>query len=149
MKKIISTFLIVLILASLVGCGGSASNKAIDEGKLAFADKEYDKALAYFEIALDKYSKDEEVNTMVQIIENYKKSLDLYEKNEIEEAEKVISNINKDYSKYSIKKDVDNLKKLIDESNTPDEKLDEEEEKDILDTEEKTLENKKIYILEF
>lgn len=38
----------------LAGCGDKTSDKAIEQGKLAVANKEYDKALASFSLALDE-----------------------------------------------------------------------------------------------
>ncbi|MBJ8005777.1 MULTISPECIES: hypothetical protein [Bacillus cereus group] len=40
----------------LAGCGDKTADKAIEQGKLALANKEYDKALASFSLALDEKS---------------------------------------------------------------------------------------------
>ncbi|ENB9403060.1 MULTISPECIES: hypothetical protein [Bacillus cereus group] len=45
----------------LAGCGDKTANKAIEQGKLALANKEYDKALASFSLALDEKSDEAKV----------------------------------------------------------------------------------------
>lgn len=45
----------------LAGCGDKTADKAIEQGKLALANKEYDKALASFSLALDEKSDEAKV----------------------------------------------------------------------------------------
>lgn len=56
MKKIWIILILILLLISLAGYKNSASKKEIEKGKLAIANKEYDKALSSFSLVLDKES---------------------------------------------------------------------------------------------
>lgn len=114
MKKLIIIVSAILLGISMVGCGNSTSKKAIEQGKLAMANKEYDKALSSFKLAIDEGSNDEEIKSMTSIIENYNEANLKFEKGNLEEAKEILDKINKDYAKYSIKDDVDNLKENID-----------------------------------
>jgi uncharacterized protein YecT (DUF1311 family) len=107
---IVLTSLIVIIM---VGYGNSISSKAIEQGKLAMASKEYDKALASFQLAIDEGSKDKEVLKITEIIEMYKKASNLFNEGNIERSEKIVNEINEEYVNYLIKDDIDTLKKLI------------------------------------
>lgn len=109
MKKLLSIILTFLVFTA-VGCGNSMEKKAMDQAKLALANKEYDKASASFQLVLDEDSKNDEARKTKEIIDTYlnaKKSID---SNNIDEANTTISSIDGEYSNYSIKDDVDSLK---------------------------------------
>lgn len=109
MKKLLSIILTLLVFTA-VGCGNSMEKKAMDQAKLALANKEYDKASASFQLVLDENSKNDEARKTKEIIDTYlnaKKSID---SNNLEEANTTISSIDGEYSNYSIKDDVDSLK---------------------------------------
>ena len=77
MRRLFKTLLLVLILTLvfLSACkDDSLSQKAIDQGKLALANSEYDKALASFELALDEGVKNEEVEKLINIIKVFKEA---------------------------------------------------------------------------
>lgn len=114
MKKIKIAVVLILILVNFTGCTNSLADKAVEQGKLALANLEYDKALGSFELAIDEGSKDKEIKIMVDIIKEYKKSLNLFKKGETENSKRIISNINKDYSRYTIKEEIENLNESID-----------------------------------
>lgn len=65
MKKILAAFLTILLLA---GCGNETYDKAMEQGKLAVAKGEYDKALGLFELALDEKPKDKEAKSKYDIL---------------------------------------------------------------------------------
>lgn len=115
MRKIKTLIIVSLLAISMVGCGNSTADKAIEQGKLAMASKEYDKALASFKLAIDEGSKDKSIKIMYSIIETYNNAYDKFEEDNIEEAKKIIDEINNEYVEYSIKDDVDSLKVKIDE----------------------------------
>ena len=54
MKKIGIIITLILLVVSLVGCENSESKKAVEQGKVEMNNKEYDKALASFKVALIK-----------------------------------------------------------------------------------------------
>ena len=60
MKK----YLIILVLATtlIIGCGNNTYNKAIEEGKFAVANQEYEKSQAMFELAIKEKNNDKEAN---------------------------------------------------------------------------------------
>lgn len=109
MKKIISIILILLIVTA-VGCGNNIEKKAMDQARLALANKEYDKALASFQLVLDENSENNEAAKIKGIIDTYINAKKLYDNNNLDEADKKISIIHVDYPNYAIKDDVDLLK---------------------------------------
>lgn len=109
MKKLLSIILTLLVFTA-VGCGNSMEKKAMDQAKLALANKEYDKASASFQLVLDENNKNDEARKIKEIIDTYlgaKKSLDI---NKFDDANTTIDKIAGEYSNYSIKDDVDSLK---------------------------------------
>lgn len=108
--------IIVLLMMSLifVGCGNSVVKKSIEQAKTAIESKEYDKALASLQLALDEDKDNEEANTLYSIVDGYQKAKKLVDENKITEAKEIIDGINSDYINYSIKDDIDNLKIQID-----------------------------------
>ena len=61
MKRLI---LGIIILFLMVGCSNEAYKKAMDQGKLALASKEYDTAVASFELALEEKKDDKEAKVL-------------------------------------------------------------------------------------
>ncbi|MBU3221052.1 lysozyme inhibitor LprI family protein [Clostridium algidicarnis] len=114
-KKVVISILFMVFVLGLVGCTNNLSKEAINQGKQALENKEYDKALASFEIALDKDSKNQEASTMKSIINDYLTAKEYLEQAKVEEAEKALKGINSQYSEYLIKDDINNLKTRIDE----------------------------------
>lgn len=110
MNKITSLIVVALISISLVGCGNSLSNKAVEQGKLAMASHDYDKALSSFEIAINENTKDEEVKEMHDIIKEYKDAKKYIEREDIENTEKALNDVSDQYKKYAIKDDINELK---------------------------------------
>ena len=122
MKKIWIILTLILLVLGLVGCENSVSKKAIEQGKLAMANKEYDKALSSFKLALDEGSNNKEVKRLTTLIDNYKKANDEFEKGNINNANKIMNQIDEETIEDSIKNDIDNLKAKISEK----EKIDKE-----------------------
>lgn len=118
MKKIIITLILIITAFTLVGCGNKAGKKAIEDGRAAFEQKEYEKALTFFKVAIDKNTKDEEVKKLYNIIDTYLKGKALYEEEKYSEAKKLLEDLKVDYTKYIIKGDLDELKKNVEEKLT-------------------------------
>lgn len=55
---------LAMILFLITGCSNETFNKALDQGKLALASKEYDKAIASFELALEEKKDDKEAKIL-------------------------------------------------------------------------------------
>lgn len=123
MKKIGIILTLILLVISLVGCENSQSKKAIEQGKMEMANKEYDKALASFKIALDKESSNEEAKRLTALIDNYKKANDEFEKGNINDANKIMNQIDEETIEDSIKNDIDNLKAKINQHDKIDKEI--------------------------
>lgn len=112
-SKILSIVGVLMIGLIFVGCGNSVVKKSIEQAKNAIESKEYDKALASLELALDEDKDNEEANKIYSIVDGYQKSKKLVDENKIIEAKEIIEGINSDYISYAIKDDIDNLKSKI------------------------------------
>lgn len=92
MKKFLTSFSILLIATLLFGCSNETFDKAVEQGKLALANKEYTNANASFEIAL-KEKKDEEVQTLQKQASKMEKALIAKEKLDIDNAIKLFDQV--------------------------------------------------------
>ncbi len=86
------SFYILLIATLLFGCSNETFDKAVEQGKLALANKEYTNANASFEIAL-KEKKDEEVQTLQKQASKMEKALIAKEKLDIDNAIKLFDQV--------------------------------------------------------
>lgn len=86
------SFSILLIATLLFGCSSETFDKAVEQGKLALANKEYTNANASFEIAL-KEKKDEEVQTLQKQASKMEKALIAKEKLDIDNAIKLLDQV--------------------------------------------------------
>lgn len=62
---------VILTGVLLAGCNSGTYDKAMEQGKLALANGEFDKALASFELALDEKPKDEEAKALHEELTAY------------------------------------------------------------------------------
>ncbi|MFB5560168.1 hypothetical protein [Bacillus cereus] len=92
MKKFLMSFSILLIATLLFGCSNETFDKAVEQGELALANKEYTNANASFEIAL-KEKKDEEVQTLQKQASKMEKALIAKEKLDIDNAIKLFDQV--------------------------------------------------------
>lgn len=102
-SKILSIVGVLMIGLIFVGCGNSVVKKSIEQAKTSIESKEYDKALASLELALDEDKDNEEVNKLYSIVDGYQKAKKLVDENKITEAKEIIEGINSDYISYAIK----------------------------------------------
>ena len=113
MKKILIAGLILSITTLFIGCGNSIVKKSIEQAITAIDNKEYDKALLSLEMALDEDKENEEATKLYKIVGSYQDANSAMEDKNLEEAKKALDSINDDYVNYSIKDDIDELKKEI------------------------------------
>lgn len=113
MKKILIAGLILSITTLFIGCGNSIVKKSIEQAITAIDNKEYDKALLSLEMALDEDKENEEATKLYKIVGSYQDANNAMEDKNLEEAKKALDSINDDYINYSIKDDIDELKKEI------------------------------------
>lgn len=89
MKKLRLNLIMLILIASmfLISCGSNLKGKAIEQGKLVLDNKEHDKALSSFEVAVDEGSNEKEILNIIKIIDNYIKAKDAFEKDELDSLE--------------------------------------------------------------
>lgn len=94
MRRRMITAVTTFSLLLLTGCGNSLFTKAVDQGRLAVAGQEYEKAKASFALALDE-KEDKKVKYMLDQIEDMLAGRQAKEDNELENAlgyfEKVVN----------------------------------------------------------
>ena len=78
MKKVLIVGIILGMTTVFVGWGNSSYNKFMEEGKLALASKEYEKAVSMFKLAYDEKNNEEDESLIKQTegfieLENFKK----------------------------------------------------------------------------
>lgn len=113
MKKIKIGIVSSIVMLSLTGCTSNMEDKAIENGKAALQEKDYDKALSSFQIAIDEKTEDQEVIQLVEILENYDEAVTMKEENKIRESKTILDVINSKYENYIIKEDIDLLKEEV------------------------------------
>ncbi len=106
-RKIITIAVCSLLL--LTGCGNSMFNKAVEQGKLAMAGMEYEKARASFQLALEE-KEDDEVKAMLEEVSNMVAGLNAKKNDNIEEALEYFSKVSKEDSIFpSMSEEADKL----------------------------------------
>lgn len=116
MKKI--TILLVAMLSFLlVSCGtNGTSKKAVEEGKIAAASKEYEKARDLFKLAVDEDSKNSEAKLLLDLLNDYIDLTELVNTGEFDKVDELISNIEKNEKMELIKDDFQKTKDSISEA---------------------------------
>ena len=84
----IKKYLIIPVLAVtlMTGCGNKTFDKAMEEGKLAVANKEYEKAEGMFSLAVEEDNDDKEANALYHQIQKLIEAIQLKEDGNIEEV---------------------------------------------------------------
>jgi hypothetical protein len=121
MKKI---WLSVISLLLLAGCGDGTYDKAMEEGKLALAAGEFDKAEGLFQLALEEEPKDEEANQYLDYITGLDKVEDAVNKEEWDQAlTKADSMLKEKDLPSSIKKALEKHKQSAESAKTASEEM--------------------------
>ncbi|WP_297714241.1 hypothetical protein [Clostridium sp.] len=113
MKKKLTIFMVLVLVLALVGCENSIVKKSIEEAKLSIESKDYDKALTSLQTVLDEDSDNEEGKKLYSIVDSYQKAKKSFEENNVDEAKKLLDEINDEYVNYMIKDDIDALKQQV------------------------------------
>lgn len=123
MKKYICFIsIIVSVLILLSGCGAkSTSAKSIEEGKLALAGSKYDEAKKFFKLAVDNDKNNDEADSYYKLVSDYMDAESSLEKEDYEKCKELISEIKLNLKYDSIKDDVEQLEKKIENGKTKDE----------------------------
>ncbi|HII4491364.1 TPA: hypothetical protein ACY4SF_002301, partial [Clostridium perfringens] len=112
-KKKLLMAIILGLTVLFVGCGNSMTKKSIEQSKTFMQSREYDKAIISLEMALDEDKENEEANKLYKIINSYQKANKALAENNIEEAKKILDSMDDEYLSYSIKDDINSLKKDV------------------------------------
>lgn len=110
MMKTKATIVLIVLVLTLTGCGNNSSRKLIKQAKSEIEAKEYDKVLSSLRLALYEDNDNVEAEKLRSIVESYKNAKRLMEENNIDEASKLIDEIDEEYINYGIKEEVDKLK---------------------------------------
>lgn len=124
--KIITINVTVLILVgvSIFLYKNFNTNKIVKKGLELMSQKEYKKAIASFELALDEKPDEKEALEGKEMLEEYISAKELLNEGKVEEANKKISGINSNYTNFSgFSDDVNELRSQIDDSIKKDEKI--------------------------
>ena len=101
----------VLSMTLMTGCGNKTFDKAMEEGKLAIASKEYEKAEGMFNLAIEEKKDDKEANALYNQIQKLIEAMKLKEEGKLEEVVVLCDDIEKIESKSeAIKKEANILK---------------------------------------
>lgn len=108
---------LILAVGSIFFYKSFSTNKAIKKGIDLTSEKEYNKALAYFDLALDNIPNNKEALEAKGMIETYLDAKELFDADKMEEANGKINEISDNYSNYTgLNEDIDILKNQINES---------------------------------
>jgi hypothetical protein len=103
MKRTLIFIVTLAILAGLAGCGNSTVEKAIENGKLALADNDIEKAESSFNLALTEDKDNKEAKEWLELIENYNQFVSQIEKKEIDQANNSLIELKENEKFASIK----------------------------------------------
>jgi len=95
MKKIIICLISLLMIITLTGCQkeNSISTKALEEGKIALANKEYDKAQNLFKLVVDEDNSNEDGKEFYRLTTQYLTLLNYFENEDYDNADKSLNEI--------------------------------------------------------
>ena len=112
-RKLLRTIILVIIIL-FIGYRYEVVKNSISQAKVLLESKDYDEAMSSLQKALDKNKENKEAKKMYKIVDLYKQAESRLEKNNFEEANGILSLIDKDYIKYPIKDDIDLMKRKVD-----------------------------------
>ncbi|MDY6013051.1 lysozyme inhibitor LprI family protein [Clostridium sp.] len=134
MKKKYISIIIAVIVIIAIGVGffvykNNTQNKGIQKANELIKEREYDKALASFELVLDDHSNNQDAIKGKEMLEDYINANKKFNDGDLEESKKLLSNMPSEYSNYKeLKEDVDSLKdkinKAIDDNKEIDKSID-------------------------
>ena len=120
-KRSIIILVLVFMLLGVYGCGNSTSKKAIEEGKIAIASNEYDKAKNLFKLAMNENGGSQAEETY-NMLNSYLESEKEYKDGNYDKALELLNNIKKVGDYENLNNDIENLHKNIEKK----EKIDKE-----------------------
>src|SRR5699024_7381108 len=84
----ILNIVVLFFSLTLSGCGNQPDeyNEAVDHGTASIAAEEYDKAKAYFELALEEEPEDEQSQNILEQLAAYQEAVNYLENDELEKA---------------------------------------------------------------
>ncbi len=116
-KKIFLFAIITLILCFTASCSFGGAGALYKSGMEAFDDENYELAESKFLSAIEKNYDKNNIKIMYDIVYNYNNALECLDKENYKDAEKFLNDIPKEYRKYDIKEEIDDLEEIIEEYN--------------------------------
>lgn len=107
-KKIIKIIIGGSLTILLMGCSNSTSKK-YEDALVSLDSKDYAVSVTLLEEILENNPDNNEAKEILGIISNYQKALSLSNEDKFEDAKKILQNLSKAYSNYSIKEDIEFL----------------------------------------
>ena len=108
---------IILLIGSFFTYKIYNSNKNVKKGLELIDNKQYDESIIYLDNAINGKINTKEAKNIKIILGNYLSAKELFDVGQFDDADIVIKDIDSSYSNYaSIKEDVDNLKKQIEDA---------------------------------
>jgi predicted negative regulator of RcsB-dependent stress response len=114
MRRFTAIVTLLLLALTLTACGNSVVKKSIEKAKTAIENKNYDKALASLELALDEESDNKQAKELYSIVDDFQKANKLVTEDKVSDAKKILDGMSTEYSNYAIKGDIDSLKAKVD-----------------------------------
>ena len=112
-KLIILSAALLCAALCVCGCGNNTIEKLLEEGKIALASSEYDKAEKLFKLACDSDGSNGEAVQYYNLVSGYNKAQEYADNKEYDKSEKQINDLKSSHKYDSIKKDVEKLEKEI------------------------------------
>lgn len=113
-KKISSIILTIILATGLYGCGNSTAKKAVEEGKIAIASNEYDKAKNLFKLASDEDGGTEN-KEIYDMLNGYLEAEKEYKDGNYDKALELLNNIKEVGDYQNLNDDIKKLHKNIEE----------------------------------
>ena len=98
----------------LISCGNNEAKKSIEQAIVSMENEEYDEAAILLEVALNEDGENKEAVKLYNIINDYNKANEELKDSNIVKAKEILDEIDKDYTNYSIKNDINSLKEEVD-----------------------------------
>lgn len=118
MKKL----LLSIMLAGFIftGCSNKLVEKAVEQGKAAIVNKQYNKALISFEIALDEDKTNKEAQGLYELVNTLLQAQKAYEENKLTDAVRILDKLQTIEGYTLIKSEVEALENQIEQKQKTD-----------------------------
>lgn len=113
MKKLKILCILLCFILFMSCSSNNTSQKALEDGKIALASLEYEKAKSLFKLAVDEDENNSEANSLLDLVTNYIKLIDANENNDFEKVEELVLDIESNDKLNLISDSYEKLKKNL------------------------------------